>query len=340
MKTKDRLTRAYDEADIIEFDSTSRFVFFSDQHRGDGSNADEFAKNKVIVTHALAHYLDEGYTLVELGDSEDLWEFPHLKHIVRAHGIVYGKLREFHAQGRYLRLFGNHDIQFADPRYVRQNLSDAPNPQTGEPEPLLPGLVVHQALRLREKTTGQEVFVVHGHQGDLANDQNWRFTMWTYRVFWRWLHAFGIHSPSSPIRNTYKRHKVERNYVKWIREHRVALICGHTHRARFAAPDESPYFNTGSTTFNAYITGIELVGGEICLVRWRVESDANGYLRVVRWVLSGPEPIASYDRKKRAGISIYAEKARHEAFREGAKGVPARRDGPKDAARSRSASSL
>jgi len=182
MKTKDRLTRAYEEAEIVEFDSTSKFIFFSDQHRGDGSNADEFSKNKVIVTHALAHYLDEGFTLVEIGDSEDLWEFPHLKHIVRAHGIVYGKLREFHTGSRYLRLFGNHDIQFADPRYVRQNLFDAQNPQTGELEALLPGLAVHQALRLRHKETGQEVLVVHGHQGDLANDQNWRFTMWTYRL--------------------------------------------------------------------------------------------------------------------------------------------------------------
>ncbi|HQA30071.1 MAG TPA: hypothetical protein PKX10_01430 [Propioniciclava tarda] len=326
MKTQDRLSAAYDRAHVVEVDRATKLVFLSDQHRGDGSNADEFAKNKVIVTHALTHYLDEGFTLVELGDTEDLWEFPHVRHIVRAHGIVYGRLREFHALGRYLRLFGNHDAQLADLRYVRQNLFQAQNPQTGELEPLLPGLEVHESLLLRDRDTGQEVLVVHGHQGDFSNDQNWRFTMWTYRAFWKWLHAFGIHSPSSPIRNTFKRHKVERNYVKWIREHGIALICGHTHRAKFPASDETPYFNSGSCTFNAYVTGLEIVNGEISLVRWRVESDANGYLHVVRWVLAGPRPLSDYDRLRRPGLSADEETDRHEAIRARSRRVPPRKD--------------
>ena len=333
MKTGDRLTDAYEGAHVIEIDDNARFVFMSDQHRGDGSNADEFAKNKIIVTHALAHYLDEGFTLVELGDSEDLWEFPHVRHIVRAHGIVYGKLREFHAAGRYLRLYGNHDAQLADPRYVRQNLTEAPSARTGELEPLLPDLTVHEAVLLRVRGTGQEILVLHGHQGDFSNDQNWRVTMFTYRAFWRWLHAFGIHSPSSPILNIYKRHKVERHYVKWIHESDVALICGHTHRAKFPAADESPYFNTGSCTFNSYVTCIEISGGQIALVRWRVESDVNGYLHVVRWVLSGPRPLDVYDRKRHPGLSPEAEAERHEDLRARSRRVPARRDGPRESVR-------
>ena len=164
------------------------------------------------------------------------------------------------------------------------------------------------------------------HQGDFSNDQNWRFTMWTYRAFWKWLHAFGIHSPSSPIRNTFKRHKVERNYVKWIRERGIALICGHTHRAKFPASDETPYFNSGSCTFNAYVTGLEIVNGEISLVRWRVESDANGYLHVVRWVLAGPRPLSDYDRLRRPGLSADEETDRHEAIRARSRRVPPRKD--------------
>lgn len=310
MKTQDRLTDAYESAHLVEFDRSSRMIFMSDLHRGDGSVADEFAKNKVIVTHALAHYFDEGFTLVELGDCEDLWEFPHIKHIVRAHGIVYGKLQQFHRLGRYLRLYGNHDAQLSDPEYVRRNLSDLQSPQTGELEPLLPDLDVHSALRLRSRETGQELLVVHGHQGDFSNDQAWRFTMWSYRVFWRWLHAFGIQHPSSPIKNSYKRHKVERNYVKWIRARQVALLCGHTHRAKFPAPDETPYFNTGSGTFNAYVTCIEITDDTIALVRWRVESDANGYLKVVRWVLAGPRDLADFDRRRHPGLTPAAEQQR------------------------------
>lgn len=335
MKTQELLSDAYADAEVVDFDSDSKIVLMSDQHRGDGSSADEFAKNKVVVTHALSHYLAEGYTLVELGDTEDLWEFPNVKHIVRAHGIVYGKLREFYAAGRYWRLFGNHDMQYADPRYVAKNLSQFSNPQTGAPEPLFPGLKVHQALRLRERNTGQELLLVHGHQGDFANDQNWRFTMWTYRLFWRWLHAFGVSHPSSPIRNSYKRHKVERNYVKWIREHKMALICGHTHRSKFPAGDETPYFNTGSTVFNSYITCIEISHGTISLVRWRVESDAAGYLRVVRWALGGPTPLAAFDRRREPGLSPAAEAQRQQEIRAGFKRVGVWREGRREGARPR-----
>nr|NLI50171.1 serine/threonine protein phosphatase [Propionibacterium sp.] len=336
MRTVGRLTEAYDAARLVEFDSTSKFVLLSDQHRGDGSRADEFAKNKVIFTRALNHYLEEGYTLIELGDSEDLWEFPHVRHIVKANGMVYSRIKKFFEAGRYLRLFGNHDAQLGDPRYVRQNLSQAPDPVSGEMVPLLPGLRVEEALRLRHTGTGQEIVVVHGHQGDFANDQNWHFTMFTFRIFWKWLHAFGIASPSSPIRNSYKRHKVERNYLKWIRQSHVALICGHTHRERFPRPDEAPYFNTGCCTFNGYITGLEIVDDQILLIGWRVEADHKGQLQVLRRILAGPQPIAAYDRVRVGGLTQAAEDARHAAIRAASRRVPARRDGPKRSAAERS----
>ena len=50
----------------------SRFVVFSDAHRGDGSGADDFAANSLIFKCALDYYLAEGFTLVELGDAEEL----------------------------------------------------------------------------------------------------------------------------------------------------------------------------------------------------------------------------------------------------------------------------
>lgn len=327
MQTFQRLTRAYEQAHVVEFDAASKFVFLSDQHRGDGSRADEFAPNKMTYAHALDHYLAQGFTLVEAGDSEDLWEFPHIRHIVRANGLVYARLRKFHEQGRYVRLYGNHDAQLTDPRYVRQNFAQYQNPHTGAVEPLFPGLEVLGSLLLRERTSGQELLVVHGHQGDFANDQNWRMTMTSFRMFWRWLHAFGIKSPSSPIRNSYKRHKVERNYVKWIRAKKVSLLCGHTHRARLPLPDESPYFNSGSATFNGYVTGIEIADGAIALVRWRVEPNADGYLHVVRSVLGGPIALAEYDRRSRPGLDPDAELARREGVREASRRQSPRKDG-------------
>ncbi len=290
MKTMERLTEAYRTATVLEFDDTSKYVWLSDSHRGDGSMSDEFMKNKNIFVAALKGYHSDGFTLIEAGDNDELWEFKP-RHVIKANGIVFNWIRKFHADGRYLRMFGNHDFDLADPAKVRDAFEMAPNPHTAEMEPFLPGLVVHEAILLRHRETGRELLTVHGHQGDFSNDQNWRMTRLSFRLFWKHMHAFGIRSPSSPVRNSFKRHKVERNYNKWIRSTGVPLICGHTHRERFPRGDDLPYFNTGSCVFPSYITGLELVDGALSLVGWRVEPDGNRFLRIRKSTLVGPRPI-------------------------------------------------
>ena len=154
---------------------------------------------------------------------------------------------------------------------------------------------MHEAILMRHRDTRQEILIVHGHQGDFANDQAWRWSMFTFRIFWKYAHALGIRSPSSPTRNSYKRHKVERNYVRWILRNGRALICGHTHRERFPRANDAPYFNSGSCVFPSYITGLEIVEDQISLVTWLVVPDVNGYTRVVRRVIAGPRPLADFD---------------------------------------------
>ncbi|WP_341729405.1 hypothetical protein [Brooklawnia sp.] len=240
MRTMPRLTRAYRNARLLEIDSSSKIVIFSDSHRGDGSLADEFHKDRDIFEAALQHYLDEEFTLIEAGDNDELWEYSKFHHILKANPEVFQLIRQFHLKKRYIRIYGNHDMQLRDPQYVREHLYLRLNHVTGRAEPLLDGTKVEEAVLLRHKDTGQEILTVHGHQGDFPNDQAWRASMLTFRVFWRHLHALGIHSPSSPTRNSYRRHKVERNYVRWILEHGTALICGHTHRERFPMGDDAP----------------------------------------------------------------------------------------------------
>ena len=294
MQTRKRLNEAYDAAEVVEVDASSRLVFISDAHRGDGSISDEYTKNRHVFVAALQHYFDEGFTLVEHGDSDDLWEFP-FRHIYKANPLSFALLRRFHEAGRYRRLYGNHDMQLADPEYVRKNLYEQRDHLSGRLEPFLSGLEVREALLLRHRVTGQEILTVHGHQGDFANDHGWRYSMFTFRIFWRYLHALGIRSPSSPTRNSFKRHKVERNYVRWIRSRGIALICGHTHRERFPTGNDAPYFNSGGCTYPNYITGLELVDDTMSLVTWRVVPDANGYLHVARRIVAGPRPIAEFD---------------------------------------------
>lgn len=298
MRTMERLSRAYRNAEVLEIDPTSKIIIFSDAHRGDGSISDEFSKNRHVFYAALQYYYDEDFTLIEAGDNEDLWEWPKFGHIAKSYPLTYEFIRRFHTHGRYLRLYGNHDFQTADPNYVRDNLHYVRSPYSGDLEPCLEGVNVHEAILMRHRDTRQEILIVHGHQGDFANDQAWLMNMYSLRFFWKYLHAFGIKSPSSPVRNSFERHKVERNYVKWIRLNRIALICGHTHREKFPRDGELPYFNSGSCVYPSHITGLEITGDAITLVRWRVDANEDGLLQVARRVIAGPTPLASFDLKR------------------------------------------
>ena len=66
--TSRRLTELLATAPVIPFDNSDRFILFSDCHRGDNSWADDFAHNQGLHFHALQHYLEQGYTYIELGD--------------------------------------------------------------------------------------------------------------------------------------------------------------------------------------------------------------------------------------------------------------------------------
>jgi len=53
MSSNSRLTRAYQQAKVIEFTAADKFILFSDCHRGDNSYADDFANNRNIYSHAI-----------------------------------------------------------------------------------------------------------------------------------------------------------------------------------------------------------------------------------------------------------------------------------------------
>lgn len=295
MWTDRRLTHAYEHARVERLDSDSRYVFISDCHRGGGNLADEFTRNENTYLFAMEQYFLDGYTCVEVGDGDELWEHPRFHHILAAHFDSFSMLKRFHDDGRLIMLWGNHNNYLRDREYVEENYFDYYHGHGEVTVEFMPGLEPEEALVLRDSETGQEILVVHGHQGDFANDQGWFTTMLGLRYFWRHLHAIGITNPASPSKNVAKRHKIERNFNKWIARHRTALICGHTHRLKYPRPHELPYFNTGSCIFPTAVTAIEIAAGLICLVRWRVMPDESGALRVQRQVLRGPDPISRFD---------------------------------------------
>lgn len=297
MLTDKRLNEALKNASIMEFTNKDKFIFFSDVHRGDNSMSDEFAHNQSIYMHAMNFYYCNGYRYIEVGDGEELWEHARFMHIRRAHSDVYDLLRKFYQDGRLTLLYGNHNIFFKNPHFVRNNLYSYYDEYLDKLTDLYPGINVYESIRLKSRETGQEIFVVHGHQGDLINDQLWKVSMFMLRYFWRYMHIIGFRNPASPAKNVLKVHKIEKNFNKWNQDQRVMMICGHTHRPKFPGKEDLPYFNTGCCVHPRGITGIELENGQVMLVNWRVRPNEKGMLYIDRKIIRGPLAIDYFMNK-------------------------------------------
>ncbi|MDD2215891.1 MAG: metallophosphoesterase family protein [Eubacteriales bacterium] len=296
MRTRERLERVFSDAFPVPFDGTSKFVFFGDVHRGDDSLSDEFGRNRHIYYHALNHYYESGFTYVEVGDGDELLEQPRYKHIYTAHVTTFEMLKLFYNDGRMIMIYGNHNRQLRNLEYVKKNLYRSHDEFSEIYEDLFPGIDVHEAIILKHRKTGQEIFVVHGHQGDVINDQLWPIAFLTIRYFWRFMHILGVKYAASPAKNINRRHKVERNFNRWNCQHDIMLICGHTHRPKFPRPGEPSYFNTGCCIHPRGITCLEISKDEVSLISWRTHTRKDGTLFIKRTVLQGPEPIIKFHK--------------------------------------------
>ena len=110
MGTAKRLERAFTQAPVLPLGRRSKYVLISDCHRGVGTSSDNFLKNQHLYFAALEHYYRLGYTYIELGDGDELWENRRLRNIIEVHSDVYDMLTRFHISGRLYMLYGNHDI--------------------------------------------------------------------------------------------------------------------------------------------------------------------------------------------------------------------------------------
>ncbi len=295
MSSNSRLTRAYQKAKIIEFDDTSKFILFSDCHRGDNSFADDFANNRNIYFHALKHYYSSGFQYCELGDGDELWENRSFQPILDAHKNVFMLMKQFHKEGRLHMVWGNHDMVYRNHAYLKAHLYTYFDPKDGQEEELLKDLIYEEALILKHKESAQELFLTHGHQADFMNYRGWRINRFLVRVLWKPLQVWGIADPTSPARNYRELIKVERRVKKWIlRNNLIITVIGHTHRPRFPEPGDIPLFNDGSCVHPRSITGIEIENGQISLIKWQIATTDEGILKVVRVLLEGPKPLMDY----------------------------------------------
>lgn len=216
----DRELQRAQENGAIRLAPGQRYVIFSDHHKGAGDDADDFRQSKNTYLHALDHYFEHGYTLILLGDSEELWE-QDAPSVFNTYADVFESEARFHPE-RHMRVIGNHDNVWEDREMVQRYL-----------HPFFPGLEMLSSV-LFEYQDGAEtsgrLFLVHGHQGTLDSDL-FNFLPPMVLPFYRQIQNLTGIGRTSPSRNACLRAEHDTMMYRWAsQKSKLLLICGHTHR--------------------------------------------------------------------------------------------------------------
>ena len=257
--------------------SNAKFIIFSDQHKGNRSPADDFRASEKNYIAALNYYNSNRFTFINLGDSEELWKFT-AQQILPANKESFAAEAAFQPR-RYYKTFGNHDLIWKnklDVILLLKNYFKMPLP-------------VYEGLVLRNQSTNfkLDIFLTHGHQGDLMSDNN-AFSTWIVAHIWLPLQRYLRININSPSKDFSLRNKHNKMMYDWSsRQEDLLLITGHTHSPVFASGkyldhpsnkidtgkdmnDVKPsYFNSGCCCYSdGDITGIEIADGHIRLIKW------------------------------------------------------------------------
>lgn len=294
---------------IVPFElEEAKFVIVSDQHKGARDFADDFRLAESNYRHSLNYYYQEGFTLINAGDCEELWENTPPQAIEHNRGVLLEEARFLDA-GRYYRLFGNHDLEwkYDFPRNLFLK------PIFGDKLKVYEGVLLN--TRFNEQTFS--ILVTHGHQGDQKSDGN-AFSTWVVAAIWTPIQRFLEISINTTAANFELVDKHNIMMYEWsATQNNLLFISGHTHKPVFASLDhidrlnkqlekarqekdteqisnlqqelerrkseyagkqfhktmaKPSYFNSGCCCFSdGDLTAIEIAGDSIRLVKWHEE---------------------------------------------------------------------
>jgi UDP-2,3-diacylglucosamine pyrophosphatase LpxH len=292
---------------VVPFDiETGKFIIFSDQHKGGKNGADDFAVCEWAYTDALTYYNQNGFHLIALGDCEELWENT-LTSVKRSNIASFEKEKDFIPRNAYIKIFGNHDLHWANDPLASFQLKEIYEMEV----PIYEGVVLETKIhgeRLR-------IFCTHGHQGDRISDGNW-FSKFFIAKIWAPFQSFLKINPNTPAYDASLKTLHNTIMYEWaIQQPNLLFITGHTHQPvfeslthierlyrqllharqqgntaiqeqmqqeitlrkfQFAEVSDDYltmhpcYFNSGCCCFdNGAITGIEIADGNIRLIEWK-----------------------------------------------------------------------
>lgn len=254
----------------ITMTPSMKLIVMSDMHKGDGSGADDFAQNSLIYCCALEYYLKNGFTCIELGDAEELWESDNFDQIYITHTDTYDLLAQFHdsdpEKTRYLKVWGNHDLYWKDHPDIYQSI--------------FPGIKIYEGVLLNDT-----ILMIHGHQADpVCSGPAATVSRFLVDHLWANLQRGGVKDATTrAATNPGLCDEVDRRLHQWATQNNKGIntiIAGHTHRAVFEnlsltelrlqafklkfADTTKPqirrdpcYYNTGSCVHPQGITGLE-----------------------------------------------------------------------------------
>jgi len=205
----------------LDLTLSHKFIIFSDQHMGTKDNADDFKKSEDTYIKTLEYYLDNKYSLILLGDVEELWE-QGFNGVEKKYQDVLQLEARFPPNG-YYRIWGNHDDYWMNHNNVNKHLSK-----------YMPNSNVYEAIHINVISNSSPIgtiLMAHGHQGsfesDIISGLSRLFVRFLFRPFQR---LTGI-SLTTPAKDFCLREKHDKDMYKWaVSQHKLILITGHTHR--------------------------------------------------------------------------------------------------------------
>ncbi len=288
---------------------TDKFIVLSDQHKGARDGSDDFAVAEKNYCAALEHYNQQGFTYINLGDGEELWE--NTLSAVKEHNAqTFEKEALFASQGRFIKIFGNHDLYWGNDPFAAGQLKNIYKQEVA----IYEGLVLSAMIG----DLNCDIFLTHGHQGDKQSDGNW-FSKWFVARVWAPLQNYLHINPNTPAFDEQLKTVHNGLMYEWSNaQQNLVLITGHTHQPVFTSLThierlykqlfdarhknildrirdlefqiakrkikgdvqidfskvKPSYFNSGCCCFSdGDITGIEIEGGFIRLIKWQYEAE-------------------------------------------------------------------
>ncbi len=281
MTFKRQINKLYNFSKQIDLKKENKVFIFSDCHRGAGDKADDFNHNYELFLDIINDYANRGYLLIELGDGEELWENNDFEKIFKTYRKIYEIYVKLSLKNKFYIIWGNHNRNWKNPKKVCKKISLFLNKEID--------MQAYESLILKYES--KKTLLLHGHQGELINDKLWWVGKFFVRKLWRPIQLrFGLPDVTSAAKNHKIRIKADKRFIKWVKNTKIPVIIGHTHRPSFPGKKQHLYFNSGSCIHPEGISGIEISDKKMKLIKWN-KSTKNKQKFIEKKIIGGPVSI-------------------------------------------------